>query len=1115
MNSNKTLFGIVPVLVFILLCFMNEISIAQSGSETYRHITIRDGLSHSFIWHMHQDRYGFIWIATNSGLDKYDGYSVTSYTHDPLDERSISRGQVFNILETRAGHMWIATASGLNLFYPGNGIFKTVRVPDTLQTLRSGRAIMKDSNGDLWHGSIDGLYHFPDQDYQADTLSASFYNIANEDTNDVVEIWSIAEGENNILWLGTSRGIYHFDIVTREFSKPGPFGGRIDEVLSNQIWAVMADRNKNIWISSQSGFIVWYNGEPEPELVTTLGDLDLRDEYMQSIYEDDLGNLWVGSSNVGAFRYHPGTGEVKVFRHEEGNPNSIAENDVHYIFPDNEGNVWFGYHNYGISMMYMQPWNYVFRRSMEDYEASHAVNNVRTISEDASGNLWIATLYGLVFHPVDGSAAKHFLPYPQDVSPQAGRNALSDLVIYDDQIITVSNGGDIYVFDIINETFQNLDLPARTTNLYSIVEHENHFLVSSLEAGLYTIEKGSFKVTYYINPYNDPENTEKFPMWPAIDVAGNVWVNAYKFSDVYPNWTSHAFDPHTGIFTETGISSPDNLTSLGPPGISSTQPGVIWGIHDNGILRQDLVNLDNRFYFQSDAGVFTNLESGILEDRDGYLWVGGTTGIMKLDPVTETITYYEADANRKPALFFLPQQMENGDILFGGPGGYTRFNPQELGEQQYIKTVLITELRVGGEVYNILYTDHGYYEIDHSNNSISLSYIGLNYKAPNLTRYRYRMVGYENNWIDVGPQQRVFLANLPPGRYTFEVQAFHRVGGTAVTTAGLDLVVLPPWWRTVPAYIGFFFLFAGLLVMIDRYQRRRLVNREKERNREKELAHAQEIKKAYEDLKAAQRQLVQQEKLASLGQLTAGIAHEIKNPLNFVNNFSSISMELLDEVMEDIQKAKSGLQNGEITDVLHDIKANLAKINEHGTRADNIVKSMLLHSRGKSGEKIPTDLNNILDEYVKLAYHGMRAVDKSFNIDIQTDYDQELPKLDIVPQDVSRAFLNIVNNGMYAASEYARSHSDRKPVIYIQTRKVNNSAEIRIKDNGGGIPDEIRDRIFEPFFTTKPTGAGTGLGLSMTYDIIKLHDGKLKVDSKVGEFTEFIIELPITNNEGN
>ena len=299
----------------------------------------------------------------------------------------------------------------------------------------------------------------------------------------------------------------------------------------------------------------------------------------------------------------------------------------------------------------------------------------------------------------------------------------------------------------------------------------------------------------------------------------------------------------------------------------------------------------------------------------------------------------------------------------------------------------------------------------------------------------------------------------------------------------------------------------------------------------------QNLQEALTELKAAQEQLVQQEKLASLGQLTAGIAHEIKNPLNFVNNFSDVSIELVDEVREElvrettngqsetgnspkeggieaetkVEDANKGVKNLDMDytlSILDDIEANLKKILEHGRRADGIVKSMLLHSRGKSGERIPTDLNKLLDEYVKLAYHGMRATNKSFNIDIQTDFDESLEVMDLVAQDLSRAFLNIVNNGMYAAYEHAKETQSREPVIAIKTENRENNIVIYIRDNGPGIPEKIREKIFEPFFTTKPTGEGTGLGLSMTYDIITLHKGTLQIQTEPGEFTEFIITLP-------
>jgi two-component system, NtrC family, sensor kinase len=260
------------------------------------------------------------------------------------------------------------------------------------------------------------------------------------------------------------------------------------------------------------------------------------------------------------------------------------------------------------------------------------------------------------------------------------------------------------------------------------------------------------------------------------------------------------------------------------------------------------------------------------------------------------------------------------------------------------------------------------------------------------------------------------------------------------------------------------------------------------------------------ELKSTQAQLIHSEKMASLGELTAGIAHEIKNPLNFVNNFSEISNELINEMTEELQKGN----NEDALDIAKDLKQNLEKINHHGKRADSIVKGMLLHSRGTSGKKTPTGINNILDEYVNLAYHGMRAKDKEFNITIEKDYDKSVEKINVVSQDISRAFLNIINNACYAANEKKKmTGDDFSPTIKVSTKNLNDKVEIRIADNGNGIPDKIKDKIFQPFFTTKPTGEGTGLGLSLSYDIVtKVHGGELKVETKDGEGAEFIIIIP-------
>jgi two-component system NtrC family sensor kinase len=273
------------------------------------------------------------------------------------------------------------------------------------------------------------------------------------------------------------------------------------------------------------------------------------------------------------------------------------------------------------------------------------------------------------------------------------------------------------------------------------------------------------------------------------------------------------------------------------------------------------------------------------------------------------------------------------------------------------------------------------------------------------------------------------------------------------------------------------------------------------------------LQNTLENLKETQKQLIQSEKLASLGQLTAGIAHEIQNPLNFVNNFSSLSIDLTTELKEFMEKEKENLAPESLEDlaeVVEMLDSNVRKINEHGQRAERIVKGMLQHSRGKSGEFLLTDLNALVEEYLNLAYHGMRAENKEFNATFIKDLDPEVGRVKVVPQDFSRVILNIMNNACYAVFEKSqRKIQGYVPTIAISTKRSDQQIIIRIKDNGTGIPQAIVDKIFNPFFTTKPTVKGTGLGLSMSYDIVtNIHGGKLDVSSMEGESSEFIITIP-------
>ena len=277
-----------------------------------------------------------------------------------------------------------------------------------------------------------------------------------------------------------------------------------------------------------------------------------------------------------------------------------------------------------------------------------------------------------------------------------------------------------------------------------------------------------------------------------------------------------------------------------------------------------------------------------------------------------------------------------------------------------------------------------------------------------------------------------------------------------------------------------------------------------------------ELEKIGDQLKEARKQLQECEKMATLGQLTAGIAHEIKNPLNFIKNFSELTLELIQELNEEIDKLSKSMDGKDVeylNGILADMSGNIMKISEHGKRADSIIRGMLLYAHGKSGEFVPTDINAMLAEYVNLGYHGLRASDNTFNIKIEHDYDLSIGLVSIVPQDIGRVFLNIINNACYATHQKKKIQPGAySPVLNVSTRNLTDQVEIRIRDNGNGISPSLTKKIFDPFFTTKPAGSGTGLGLSISYDIVvNQHHGEILVESKEGEFAEFIIRLPRIN----
>jgi signal transduction histidine kinase len=509
----------------------------------------------------------------------------------------------------------------------------------------------------------------------------------------------------------------------------------------------------------------------------------------------------------------------------------------------------------------------------------------------------------------------------------------------------------------------------------------------------------------------------------------------------------------------------------------------------------------------------------ILEDNQNNLWLTSTYGISCFDPRKKTFTNYDYKDGLQRNLFTGFRQRSahckghDGILYFGGDNGFNFFDPSKLKVNTQITPVVITRFNLfdslvkgANESKKII--------LNYDENYFSFEFASLSFSNSDKNQYAYKLEGVDKYWVNSGTRHYAGYTDIGPGKYTFRVKATNSDGVWNEEGVSMIVIIRPPWWRTWWAYTLYSLLILTGVYAVYRFQRQRLILKEREKARAKELAQAKEIEKAYHELRSTQAQLIQSEKMASLGELTAGIAHEIQNPLNFVNNFSEINAELIEELKNEKAKNKSERDEQLEDEILNDIAENERKISHHGKRADAIVKGMLQHSRSSSGIKEPTDINALADEYLRLAYHGLRAKDKDFNATMQTDFDENIGSINIIPQDIGRVILNLITNAFYAVTEKKKQLGEAyEPIVSVSTKKIANKIEIKVKDNGNGIPQKVLDKIFQPFFTTKPTGQGTGLGLSLSYDIVKAHGGEIRVDTKEGESSVFIIYLPLNEKE--
>ncbi len=1081
-----------------------------------------------------QDQQGYLWFSSfTKGLIRYDGKDFKSFRHDPEKPNSPASNFMVSLAVDKSGDIWIAHfGNGLDRFSPVTNTFTHFRNnksdPNSIIS-DSVISLLIDRSGKLWIGTNLGL-----ESYDHKTGKFTYFpKKINDKPADSTGIFTIYEDKKGMIWYSTGTiftgsagkfdGLIRFDPSTQKqtFYKADPLnpGSLINATVS----AMFEDSKGNFWVGTnrnglhtldrKTGIFTRHLYDPaQPGKLSRppISDKDSTDG-ISFIQEDHAGKIWIGSFGNGMNWYDPKANQTYHFGISKvKKTNSAFEKDTLTGFKD-DGTVRILLAADSLTWITTQSGNMYTvsygRKTIPYYPNKKAVNSFYL---EPNGNiLWFCTDSGLVRKDLVANSLKIYTHDPKNPNSLNNNNVVAITADENGKLYIGAHTGGLDLFDPLTGTFTHIK-PGNATqgstmdSLHCIFIENARYLWLGGEAGLARVERSTNQ--YKVWRHN--KETEK----------GIVGTTVYSIAKDKRNNLWFANVGGLDRFISDSNTFRHYLKGYSVRAVLLDAKGILWAGTDVGLYQYDEAK---DVFVQFNSPVFSmGIETilNILEDNQHTLWVTTANAIIKISANRERIQMFNAGYGILSSNWnwLNNYKASDGRIFIGGSNGYYMFNPEEINVSNPAPVLNFSQLIIGSE--EIFPGKNGILSepiwktkqinLTYNQNSFSIDFIAVNFNADDPIKYLYQLEEFDNKWNNLGTDHKASFFNVPPGRYTLRVRAINSEG--TITEKSLSIIISPPWWKTWWAYsiYALGFLIAGWLVY--RYQKRYILAKERERGREKELEQAKEIEKAYKTLQATQAQLIQSEKMASLGELTAGIAHEIQNPLNFVNNFSEVSVELIEELKSEKAKPKSERDDQLEEDLLNDIAQNLEKINHHGKRADGIVKGMLQHSRSSSGQKEPTNINNLADEYLRLAYHGLRAKDKSFNATLKTDFDESIGNISIILQDIGRVILNLITNAFYVVDEKKKQVTPGyEPTVSVSTKKVNDKILISVADNGNGIPDAIKDKIFQPFFTTKPTGQGTGLGLSLSYDIVKAHGGDLRVETKDGEGTMFIISLPV------
>lgn len=1081
-------------LVLFLSTSLSNVFAQPQQQVSFRRYGVSEGLSNNAVYAVVQDHLGFMWFGTKDGLNRFDGYTYKHYKNG-TDSNSISNNTIRCLFRDSKNILWVGTDDGLNSYDHVTNSFKRYQHNTNKNSISSNyiSSIAEGSDGLLYVGTYGGGVNAFDKK----TQTFSSVNGAPASIN------ALVGDKNGNIWIGSGEGLFAYNTSNKNNTAYRNEPGNETSISGNDVLSLYIDSHGTLWIGVNGAGLNAFDATSKKFTRYAINDPTKDEAFGQfsafAIAEDNNKQLWVGTFGGGVYNLDLTTKRFNAYRFSTADPGSLSNNKVRSLYVNTGGTLWVGTER-GVNSFSRS--RIKFTTSRVDFsDPSLANNNVNAISQDANGNLWIGVYGGLNFVDASTHAIKTFGP----IDGLSSDNVQS--ILLDGNTLWIGTDNGLDAFDVtsqrVTKSFHQGDGESLSNNFITCLAKDKSgaLWIGTKGGGLNKLTNNSFTVFKKGNNTSLSNNNVR-----SLHVDNNnvLWIG----TDDGLNKLDESTKSFTVYHHES--NNPNSISNNAVNAINDIN-GTIWIGTDNGL---NALKNDSKTFTRYTDQLPDPSVSGILVDDSNTVWFSTGRGIVHLIPASKNIwrIYDERDGLQNRYNNGACFKAQDGKLYFGGNDGYNVIDPHAINHNAHQPNTVITSLKINDVDYAVgdtaVYLKH-HVNLEYNQNALAFEFAALDYVLPEKNRFMYKLEGVDADWKDAGSRRYVSYANLAPGTYTFLVSGTNNDNITNVNPAKLTFVIKPPFWKTwwflalcAIALIGIIYLYIAyrtqrlmahnreLAVKVE--QRTAELKTEKEKVEHKSI----ELEKTLNHLKDTQEQLVQSEKMASLGQLTAGIAHEIKNPLNFVNNFAQLSAELIDEIATEKDEEEK-------TAMMQDLKKNLEKINHHGKRADSIVQSMLQHSRGSTGEKQPLDVNKLCDEYMDLAFHGMRAVKQTFNCAVVKNFDPSVPRANAVPQDISRVVLNLLNNAFYAVKD----KKDAK--VEVSTSHNHDFVIIKVRDNGSGMPDDVKHKIFEPFFTTKPTGEGTGLGLSLSFDIVRAHGGEIKVESEAGKGTEFTVSLPM------